>query len=256
MRKFKSAFSLAELLLCVAIIGIVSAMGMTIAKHGADRAYDLFYYNGYISLYNAIADAIASAEEPSNQQIMTHVHDVLHSEEIESEDPEDVDVPAGWPAPGGADSFIYAVNGIKYYYPSVLNEGLNGVAAGAGVANAIPITMIVPQRKTRDNNGYAVALFAYIDDASGYLVPVTVGNSTDILNRRDLLTVYIDDGRVGRTNAVRQNTFDYQHIVYTNYRSAFCTIRGSLGNLVNCNGVERVTPRDGTLKFANPQRAR
>lgn len=57
MKKFKRAFTLAELLLCIGIIGIVSAMGMVITKHTTDKAYQLYYYTGYINLYNAIAEA-------------------------------------------------------------------------------------------------------------------------------------------------------------------------------------------------------
>ena len=57
MKKFKRAFTLAELLLCIGIIGIVSAMGMVITKNTTDKAYQLYYYTGYINLYNAIAEA-------------------------------------------------------------------------------------------------------------------------------------------------------------------------------------------------------
>ena len=57
MKNFKRAFTLAELLLCIGIIGIVSAMGMVITKHTTDKAYQLYYYTGYINLYNAIAEA-------------------------------------------------------------------------------------------------------------------------------------------------------------------------------------------------------
>ena len=57
MKNFKRAFTLAELLLCIGIIGIVSAMGMVITKHSTDKAYQLYYYTGYINLYNAIAEA-------------------------------------------------------------------------------------------------------------------------------------------------------------------------------------------------------
>ena len=54
MKKFFRGFTLAELLLCVGIIGIVSAMGITVAKISTERAYNLLYYTGYINLYNAI----------------------------------------------------------------------------------------------------------------------------------------------------------------------------------------------------------
>lgn len=76
----KKGFSLAELLLCIAIIGVVSAMGMTITKHSSDKAYNLYYYTGYINLYNAIADAKASGRSGATN-IMNHVNEVMKKED-------------------------------------------------------------------------------------------------------------------------------------------------------------------------------
>ncbi len=76
MKKFFRGFTLAELLLCIGVIGIVSAMGMTVAKIGTDRAYNLYYYGAYENLYNAIADAKAKNIE-DNLEIMNHVNNVL-----------------------------------------------------------------------------------------------------------------------------------------------------------------------------------
>ena len=79
MKKLKRAFTLAELLLCIGIIGIVSAMGMVITKHSTDKAYQLYYYTGYINLYNAIADAKANGKE-TVPDIMNHVQTLLSRE--------------------------------------------------------------------------------------------------------------------------------------------------------------------------------
>ena len=81
MKKFFRGFTLAELLLCVGIIGIVSAMGMTVAKIGTDKAYNSYYYAGYINLYNAIADAKSQGKE-TNNDIMTHVRDLLSKDNV------------------------------------------------------------------------------------------------------------------------------------------------------------------------------
>ena len=56
MKKIKSGFTLSELLLCVGIIAIVSAMGMTIAKQGTEKAYKLYFSTGYMNLYDALAE--------------------------------------------------------------------------------------------------------------------------------------------------------------------------------------------------------
>ena len=250
----KKAFTLAELLLCLGIIGVVSAMGMTIAKHGTDRAYNLFYYNGYINLYNAIADAKASISNPTNAQIMEHVNSLLSSDVAAEEDVNDEDAE---PVAGGLVEVV-TNNGIRYSYSNNLQDGLNGIAAADGITNAIPITMTVPQRKTRTNNGFATVRFAYVDADDGYLIPLTAGSDVNLQLRRDLLPVYIDNGRVGRNNAINRADFEYQAIIYANFRDAFCTVRDgtNLGTLVNCGEYSQVFPREGILKIADPRKAR
>ena len=56
MKKFKQGFTLAELLLCLIILGIVTALGMTITKRTTAHAYNLFFYTGYSNLYDAIRE--------------------------------------------------------------------------------------------------------------------------------------------------------------------------------------------------------
>ena len=74
----KNGFTLVELLLCIGIIGVVTAMGMLITKRSADSAYNLYYYTGYINLYNAIADA-RTIGLASNSDIIKHANDILSS---------------------------------------------------------------------------------------------------------------------------------------------------------------------------------
>lgn len=74
----KNGFTLVELLLCIGIIGVVTAMGMLITKRSADSAYNLYYYTGYINLYNAIADA-RTIGLTSNSDIIKHANDILSS---------------------------------------------------------------------------------------------------------------------------------------------------------------------------------
>ncbi len=51
----KHGFTISELLISIAIISIVSAMGMTIAKRGTDDAYKNYFSVGTINLNNALA---------------------------------------------------------------------------------------------------------------------------------------------------------------------------------------------------------
>lgn len=389
MKKFFRGFTLAELLLCVGIIGIVSAMGMTIAKIGTDKAYNTFYYAGYINLYNAIADA-KSQGKVTNVEIMNHAGDLLSKDRLVANSFNDgirflsykavwactedyivngnnaaggktcMDVPGPFPNngcgifegrdyciacpsgylvngsctckkiselgacldepigpgikpdgpitpdfPGGNCSFgqeevngvcqdkclygqirdengvcktiqlvplliwptaengvgIETVNGIKYYYPNNLSDGMNGVqqltGEISGVTNAFPITMTVPQRQTRTNNGIATVHLIYIDLKGGYLIPVTDNESVDLQNRRDLLPAYIDNGKVGRnSNVVNRANWTYERPAYRSYREAYCLLKGrtAINKVLSCDGISET--QSGVLAIANPQKAR
>lgn len=395
MKKFFRGFTLAELLLCVGIIGIVSAMGMTVAKISTDKAYNLFYYAGYINLYNAIADAKSQGKE-TNSDIMNHARDLLSKNNVVATLPDtgikfltykavwactkdmggtqekkcmDVPVPLPnngcgiyegrtycqksscppgflkngvctcmavdingecidktpplnpevmpdlklcppgqervndvcqdicpggqtrdengvcqnicpegqtrdeigvcrapeqaafvWPTPDNS-VVIETVNGIKYYYPNNLSDGMNGVQqlTGdiSGVKSAFPITMTVPQRQTRANNGIATVHLLYIDLNGGYLIPVADNASVDLQNRRDLLPAYIDNGKVGRnSNIINRNNWTYERPAYRSYRETYCLLRGRtvINNVISCDGIS--ANQAGVLAIANPQKAR
>ena len=221
----KNGFTMVELLLCLAIIGVVAAMGMTITKRSTDKAYNLYYYTGYMNLYNAIADAKAEAMSTTNE-VMNHVSNILDAT------PNRNIVPSG-------------------------NAGLS--------PETIEIEMTVPQRKNKTNNGQATVKLLYInDDENGLLVPL-VPSSTDVpdlQNRRDLLPVYIDDGFVGRTRKVG-NSYEYKAPAYYSYREAYCKLNNNQsltvsGNtVINCAGIAASNQANsGFLKIADPRKAR
>lgn len=369
MKKHRG-FTLAELILCIGIIGVVSAMGMTIAKINTDRAYNMYYYTGYINLYNAIADAKASGIE-DNQTIMQHVYKLL------SKDANVASVPnipnnnngVGWVEPNEANAnVINGRNGIRYYYANSLNNGMNGIGtlqiaslpqgleipfmtykaigienigtAGTGsnklpnqivpekyknynsnegeeisdpingsststgttgsskpepdsqpstgttggsepgsgsnpstgddpdnpdsnavpsgtITKAIPITMTVPQRKNSNNpDGFATVRLLYVNLNGGYLIPITAGSSVDLQNRRDLLSAFVDNGKVGRNNAIDRTNFSFTRPAYGSYRESFCSISGlgSIDGVINCGGI--TANKIGVLKITDPRKAR
>ena len=59
-KNIKKGFTLAELLISIAIISIISTMGIVISKKGMDKAYDYYVYNSYKSISSAIGDAISN----------------------------------------------------------------------------------------------------------------------------------------------------------------------------------------------------
>lgn len=270
MKKMFNGFTLAELLLCIGIIGIVSAMGMTIAKIGTDKAYNLYYYNAYENLYNTIADAKANGKE-DNAEIMKHVKNLLdyakettHSVEGKKMEEVEDNNKGKFPEP---DSFhfetIRTSNGIIYYYSKTISNDLNGFDSLSqnNITKAIPITMTIPQRKTRKNEGFAKVNLLYVNLDDGYLIPVTSNDSVDLQNRRDLLPAYIDDGIVGRKGNINANNWNYKRPIYGSYKDAFCSQLNynnlKLDNIINCSGFKNISAgKIGVLKIADPKKVK
>ena len=263
MKKFFRGFTLAELLLCVGIIGIVSAMGMTVAKKSTEKAYNLYFYTGYVNLYNAIADAVESGEDdypdgrctgmsstgmPDNQPtnatpFVQHIANVLGVDEGELE-------------PNGGSGSFTTKNGIEYRF---VNQ------ASCPGANAARIHMYVPAAKTRNNNGRIGTELFYMSDIQ-QLVPTysTLQNGNNIIislqERRDLLPAYIDDGRVGRNNTLNRANWVYERPIYGSYKDVFCSIYGTSKKIPNAIDCADVTPiaagRTGVLKVVDPRKAK
>lgn len=247
MKKFKRAFTLAELLLCIGIIGIVSAMGMVITKHTTDKAYQLYYYTGYINLYYAIADAKLQGAANATET-MSNAMDLLT-------DNRDIS--------GDGVTTAECANGITYSYniPDVEES-------------SVVITMSVPAAKTRTNNGLQEVqlYYSYDSDTLIPLAPVEGSAAPNLQTRRDLLPAYIDDGKVGRNNvANRDNGFRYEKPTYGSFKDAFCSLKGTgyqeiygddivviscaAGTYTNIRRRVGGVSVNGVLKIASPQKA-
>ncbi len=185
-KNFKSGFTLVELLLCIAIIGVVSALGMNITKHSTAKAYKLFYYSAYTNLYDAICYAEENKAEDNDATKDSVIGDRAEFIKLlnaalgktdnqgKTEDPENGNI-------------ITTSNGIKY-------------TIGNPSDDKCPITMQVPQAKTKKNNGFETVNFVYMptnivgkNNLGSMLIPVA-GGSVNLQNRKDLLPFYIDDG--------------------------------------------------------------
>lgn len=185
-KNFKSGFTLVELLLCIAIIGVVSALGMNITKHSTAKAYKLFYYSAYTNLYDAICYAEENKAEDNEATKDSVIGDRAEFIKLlnaalgktdnqgKTEDPENGNI-------------ITTSNGIKY-------------TIGNPEGGKCPITMQVPQAKTKTNNGFETVNLVYVptnivgkNNLGSMLIPVA-GGSVNLQNRKDLLPFYIDDG--------------------------------------------------------------
>ena len=244
MKLSKLGFTMAELLLCIAIIGIVSAMGMTITKKGTEKAYNLFYYTGYVNMYNAIADAVAtgedsllSATDPDGNTIKPAI--VTHIAKCFNVDENSVVMDVG------LNYTLNTTNGITYLlhaYSSVL-----------------AIWMKVPT-----NTGSSKYVTLYYSPNTKELVPGSQDNDAffPIQDRRDLLAAYVDDGKVGRNNVMDRSTWQYQRPVYGSYKDAYCSVYGasakvSMADLDCSTGYNNISAgRTGVIKIADPRKAK
>ena len=244
MKKFKRAFTLAELLLCIGIIGIVSAMGMVITKHSIDKAYQLYYYTGYINLYYAIAEAKRQGATNATAT-MSNATQLLRD--------------------GSA-------NGITYSYD--IPVAVDDSATENTMYKNVFIIMSVPAAKTRTNNGLQEVqlYYSYDSDTLIPLAPVEGSAAPNLQTRRDLLPAYIDDGKVGRNNvANRDNGFRYEKPTYGSFKDAFCSLKGTgyqeiygddivviscaAGTYTNIRRRVGGVSVNGVLKIASPQKA-
>ncbi len=243
IKNLKKAFSLAELLIVMAIIAIITAMSFTIAKKGIKNAYNLFFYTGYNGLYEAIGDAIDYGYAPDSSTITNcdfteHIVKILSAEKTTS----------------GNSVQIAAPNGITYtmsYLTNYVEEEESGPI--------YKIIMKIPYQKTSDTSETKVTLFYLPNLNNGILIPapkVTSDNNVDLQNRQDLLPFYIDDGNVGRAIETGVDQYSYTKPTYTSFKQAFCKINGTLTlegeTYVNCSGV--ASGSKGLLRVANPQK--
>lgn len=270
MKILKKGFTLAELLLVIAIIGIVSAMGAVITKKTTDKAYDMYYYTGYVNLANALTEAEMNGKTSSiSFDNFSYENDLVkYLAEIFTGDENNFD------RGSGSYTTVEAKNGILYqlWHPTI-------------TGGAATIVMGVPAPKTRSNTNnlvtnnrpYKLSAFYYLtanDKYKGMLIPrseagfFNVGLETNLLNRKDLLPVYIDDGLKGRMRTDLQTSDSaLTKRAYYSFREAFCrmnggnyttnVIDGSSKLLVDCTGIALpAEPEIGVLKFADPRKAR
>lgn len=226
-KTLKQGFTLVELLICIAVIGVVSALGMNITKHSTAKAYKLFYYSAYTNLYDAICYAEENKpEEVTGDSIIDDKSEFIKllnaalgktDNQGKTEDPEN-------------GNTITTANGIKYTIQEPTDD-------------ACLIVMQVPQAKTKQNNGFETVNVVYkpsVEDVGSLLIPVE-GGSVNLQNRRDLLPFYIDDG-------LNNN----KEIAYFPFDEAYCKVSNNtnLASALPLTNIETaLIPEDVMFRF-------
>lgn len=249
MKKFKIGFSLAEILVCVAIIAVVATLGFSITKQSVARSYDLYIYNGYVSILNAFNELLIRTEYKVNMNTNPLTEGPnseggytasIFSKEIN-------DLFRGIIKDVLSDSVTFSTpNGINY---TLKNE-----------SEYYKITIEVPSQKYYDETNKKVMTtksyeFAYKPSEYTFLIPTDGDDPNSILYRKDLLPAYIDDGSQGRKDS-NGNIARYK---YYTLKGAICLRHGYDINDDNITSYscEDFAIKDhpyGVIKIANPRK--
>ena len=189
-KNIKNGFTLAELLIVLAIISIVSVMGLTISKKGVERAYDYYVYNSYKSISLAIGDAISNGcsldtllekDENSKYTNFEKFAKSIHSS-----------------FKNGAD---FNFDNTRAAFNIKTIENVNYSIKGEKDNNNLHLVIYVPTSNTRKRLDFLFDLehpeYGLIP-ASKVIYDNTTVNELIVLNRLDLLPFTIDDGETGK----------------------------------------------------------
>ena len=232
--KIKNGFSLIEVLLVLGIVAVVTAMGFSISKKGMENAYNLYWYTGYVTLYDSLVDWNNRNPEgiPSALNYAHHLWELVRSEDTE---------------PTGSDPGPFrAPNGIIYDMQEVPD----------GQSSFIQIDMSIPQHKQRNGAAPNRTVFVYFPDGTVPMVyPADTAQLTNqdpdlvnLHNRADLLMFVRRGG--GINDDVRRTLYSFH--------DGYCAVYGTLPNHADPANISCTTGPDsfgGTLRPVNPRKA-
>ena len=215
MNKLKKGFTIAELLLCIAIIGVVSAMGMTLTKYNVEKAYRSYWQTVFNNLYAALAQIPYDLDEFTQQNIIKTCNYAFKDiNDYNSEESNQNDITAS--------------NGVSYHID--IEDGNDDI---------IPIIMTVPCPKTRQNeNGTAKTRLWFVNAGGGILMPARPKDANEVdLRNSELLKFYIDDGTVGR-HFEGQKINGSENLATRTYSKTFCYSQTTQESLENLNNLD------------------
>ena len=195
--KFKSAFSLVEVLMVMGIISVILVLGLSISKRGVDSAYNLYWYTGYKALSDASYDAVRrEVFDPSNNpegSLCVYI-DYIGTKLMN----------ATSSACDGNEASFTAPNGISFSFEAKTGYYL--------------ILMSIPKHKQNVNTPNTTNLIYNFD--KGLIYPANITTSSTKLNlhnRMDILPFYVNNGE--QQNAITK--------VY-GFRDAYCATDNSI----------------------------
>ena len=279
--KKKFGFSLAELLIALAIVSVIAVMATNISKKGIENAYNAFFYTGYKNLYDAIAEVTDEGEKPAgamhrppSKQFVEAIADLFDTEAEDycndsSSAENRIDIKA-------ANGIVYSfqkfaqtdeseVYNIYMFIPGTRKKSGNNVIVGKTVrllyAPDLNNGILVPVEILSTDS--VLRPRAYNNDGTGLASDETTDTSINLQLRKDLLPCYIEDGKTGhiwyRYGESTPETFTPR--TFTTFREAYCKMYGNLTigsrTFVNCSSPTSITKDStptGALYFENPKK--
>ncbi len=256
----KAGFSLAEFLIVLTIISILTTLGITISQRGIEKAYNYYFYNGYKSISYAIADAFSndiSLRDNSNNDANQGKHFLLH---------------------------IFGVLGIRgatytYGQNSTFTEAKtdNNIAYlfrddEDGEYTKLLISMAIPSANPQDNNQKIVYLLLDTTHPELGLIPSSTAGF-QLLDRKDLLPFTIDDGETGKIvqfynenhekledpksiNSEKREVYSYREAVCLAYGENEIKFKSDNINMkfeIKCDNIQQQS-KSGSLKLLDPKK--
>lgn len=253
----KNGFSLAEILIALAIVSIIATMAFTISKKGTERAYNMYIYTGYVGISDAITDATTHRMQlqynnVKNCDAISYIMKVLSVDETTIV------------KNNISDRIAFTTpNGISY---EIWTAGKSGDDETGNLSPYFYVAMTVPTTRISTAGTSTQICLSYApNEEYSVLIPfqndeqctTTIAN---IQNRMDLLPFYIDNGINGtRTTYDNSETSTSEPRRYYSFKDAACTIYGDISTAsknLDCTGVDtsNVTPQNGVLNVANPRK--
>lgn len=231
MKMFKKGFSIAELLLCLCIIGVVSSIGVTITKHSAEKAYNNYFFTGYLNLYNVLSHFESHGwqyETTSGYTAIVSLPTALNSIFDDST---------------LSENTVTAKNGIQYNLVNYRAEN-----STSSPEYYFKIAMYVPSQKSKANTtGKATSCLMYIrkpDTNYSNLFPIDCsasdpikGPEVKLKDRRDLLPFFLNDGFPARYGIAH---YDFVTVFCSSIDKDIVTNLVGYGNWYNCTGVSDI----------------
>ena len=237
----KSAFSLMEVLMVLGIIGVITAMGVSISQQGMEKAYRQYWYTGYSALQDATFDAIHNNKGSSLQNYAGYVAELMKTQAVQS----------------GSKYIISAPNGIKY---TIEQQNVGNSTNVFYIFMQIPAAISKNQVKDKTplvyNPSTGELYPAYVPANPSPITQQAYIESVNLQQRVDLLPFIINDGLPNSSSSHDKKIYNFIDAYCTTHNNTTLNPHSNQSNkyyAIDC-GSHSGTPIDGIPVLVNPKK--